>query len=155
MEATSLRFMAGLHLAQNDAWTALQCGLGAQALHRDLNEPLEACLATAITAQCEFHLGQPVAAREALNAALDRMRSELAGCLANDTIVLRWRCYRLLQVLGDERATPLLEELHADVQAEAMQRTDAADRERLIQAIPDFRDIVAAYGLRGAQANPH
>jgi len=44
----------------------------------------------------------------------------------------------------------MLEQLHADVQATAAQSTDAADRERLIKAIPDFRDIVAAYGQRGA-----
>ncbi|MBC7732342.1 MAG: hypothetical protein H7306_10630, partial [Bacteriovorax sp.] len=43
---------------------------------------------------------------------------------------------------------------HADVQATAAERTDAADRERLIQTIPDFRDIVAAWAQRSGQANP-
>jgi hypothetical protein len=44
----------------------------------------------------------------------------------------------------------MLEQLHVDVQATVAERTDAADRDRLIQATPDFRDIVAAYGRRGA-----
>ena len=46
--------------------------------------------------------------------------------------------------MGDMRAVPLLEELNADVQARAAELTDAADRERLIQAPPAFRDISAA-----------
>jgi hypothetical protein len=32
----------------------------------------------------------------------------------------------------------------------ATELNDTADRERLIQAIPEFRDNVAAYGRRGA-----
>ena len=46
--------------------------------------------------------------------------------------------------MGDMRAVPLLEALNADVQARAAELTDAADRERLIQAPPAFRDISAA-----------
>ena len=48
----------------------------------------------------------------------------------------------------------MLEQLHADVQATAAQRTNAADGERLIRAIQDFRDIVAAYAGRHGQAAP-
>jgi tetratricopeptide (TPR) repeat protein len=150
MEAITQRFLAGLNLTQGDATTALQCGVESQTLHLDLNEPLEACLAAAIAAQCQFHLGQPAAALERLDAVLVRVRGEMAEYPANETIGLRWRCHQLLHALGDERATPMLEQLHADVQATAAQSTDAADRERLIKAIPDFRDIVAAYGQRGA-----
>jgi len=150
MEAITLRCLAGLNLAQGDARTALQCGVGSQALHLDLNEPLEACLAATIAAQCQFHLGQPAAALKGLDAVLVRLHSELAEYPANETIGLRWRCHQLLQALGDERAVPLLEQLHADVLATAAQRTDAADRERLIRAIPIFRDIVAAWSAAAA-----
>lgn len=149
MEAITLRFLADLNLSQGDAGTAVQCGLASLALHRDLNEPLEACLAATIAAQCQFHLGQPAAALEGLDAVLDRVNDELAEHPANETIDLRWRCHQLLQALGDERATPMLEQLHADVQATAAQRTGAADCERLIQAIPTFRAIVAAHRQRG------
>ncbi len=151
MEAITLRFLAGLNLAQGDARTALQCGVGSLALHLDLNEPLEACSAATIAAQCQFHLGQPAAALVGLDAVLVRLHSELADYPPNETIALRWRCQQVLQALGDERAMPMLEQLHADVQATAAQRTDADDRDRLIQAIPDFRDIVAAYAARDGQ----
>ncbi|MBC7469711.1 MAG: hypothetical protein H7322_10335, partial [Ramlibacter sp.] len=153
MEAITLRFLAGLNLRQGDARTALQCSLDSQALHLDLNEPLEACLAAAIAAHCQFHLGQPAAALEGLDAVLVRLRGEMAEYPANETIALRWRCHQVLQALSDERAAPMLKQLHADVQATAAERTDAADRERLIQTIPDFRDIVAAYAGRGGQGS--
>ena len=153
MEAITLRFLAGLNLTQGDAPTALQCGVDSQALHLDLNEPLEACLAAAIAAQCQFHLGQPAAALAGLDAVLDRVHDELAECPANETIALRWRCHQVLQALGDERAGPLLEQLHADVLATAAERTDAADHARLIQAIPTYRDIVAAYAGRVGQGS--
>ena len=92
------------------------------------------------------------AALDRLNAVLDRLQRELADCPANETIALRWHSHQVLAALGGEhaqRAGPLLEQLHADVQARATAVTDAADRERLIQAIPTFRAIVAAYARRG------
>jgi hypothetical protein len=150
MEAITQRYLASLNLTQGDARTALQCGLDAQAQHLHLNEPLEACWAAAIAAQCQFLLSQPAAALEGLDAVLARVNDELAEHPANETIALRWRCHQVLYALGDERAMPMLEQLHADVQATAAERTDADDRDRLIQAIPDFRGIVAAYGRRDA-----
>ena len=43
----------------------------------------------------------------------------------------------------------MLERLFVDVHACATEVTDTTDRERLIQALPVFRDIVAAHGRRG------
>jgi len=149
MEAITLRYLAHLKLRQGDARAALQCGVDSKALHLNLNEPLEACLTAAITAQCQFKLGQPTPALAGLDAVLARVQGEMADYPANETIPLRWTCHQLLQALGDGRATPLLEQLHADVQATVAQRTEAADRDRLIQAIPTFRSIVAAYAGRG------
>jgi Mg/Co/Ni transporter MgtE len=57
---------------------------------------------------------------------------------------VRWRCQQVLAALGDARAAALLQQLQADVQARALELTDAADRDRLIQARPDFRAIVSA-----------
>jgi hypothetical protein len=94
--------------------------------------------------------GQPAAALSKVNALLEQLRGGLADRPVNETIGLRWPCQRVLDALGDERAAALLERLHADVLATAAERTDATDRDRLIQAIPEFRDIVAAYGRRGA-----
>ena len=45
----------------------------------------------------------------------------------------------------DARSAPLLGQLHADVQARAAELTGAPDRARLIEALPEFRGIVAAH----------
>ena len=153
-EAITLRWLGALQLERGDAQTALQYCDQALTMHQTLKEPLEACLAAAIAARCAVHQSQPADALAGLNATLDRLQRELADCRAHETIDLRWNCQRALVALGDERAGPLLEQLHADVLATAAERTDATDRERLIQAIPTFRDIVAAYAGRGGQAAP-
>jgi HEAT repeat protein len=94
--------------------------------------------------------GQPAAALSKVNALLEQLRGGLADRPVNETIGLRWRCQQVLDALGDERAAALLERLHADVLATAAERTDAADRNRPIQAIPTFRDIVAAWSAAAA-----
>ncbi len=149
MEAITLRFLAGLHLKQGDAQAALQCCAQSQTLHQALEEALEACEVAATAALCEMRLGQPDLALAGLNQTLDRLRRELADCPANETIPLRWTCLQVLEALADERAAPMLEQLHADVQARATEVTDAADRDRLIQALPTFRAVVAAQARRG------
>ena len=79
---------------------------------------------------------------------LDRLAGELVERPAHETIDMRWDCQQVLDAAGDARAAVLLEQLHADVQARAIELTDAADRERPIQALPVFRDIVAAHRRR-------
>jgi class 3 adenylate cyclase len=149
-EATTLRFLGSLHLRQGDAQAASPCCARALALHQALAAPLEGCAVMATAALCEIRLGQREGALPNLNESLALLNSELADCPPAETIPVRWTCHQVLQPLGDGRAMPMLEQLHADVQATAAERTDAADRDRLIQAIADFRDIVAAYGRRGA-----
>ena len=147
-EAIALRCLGDLHLDRGDAQAALQCGSQAQALLTSLDEPLEACSVAAILAQCAIHLGQPDVALARLEAALGQLQRDLADWPANETIDLRWRCQQVLADLGDTRAGPLLEQLFADVQAHATLATEAADRDRLIQALPVWRAIVAAHGRR-------
>ncbi|MDP2004422.1 MAG: adenylate/guanylate cyclase domain-containing protein [Rubrivivax sp.] len=155
MEAITLRFLARLHLAQGKAQKALACCAQSLALHQALEEELEACGVEAIAALCEVRQGRPAEALARVNATLGRLQQALAECPAIETLPARWTCQQVLEALGgehDQRAGPLLEQLHADVQARATAVTDAADRDRLIQAIPDFRDIVAAYGRRRGPA---
>ena len=154
-EAVTLRHLAGRHLKQGNTQAAVQCCIQAQTLHQALDEPLEACSVAATAALCEIRLGQPEAALASLNATLGRLQREMAECPANETIELRWTCHQVLVALGDARAGPMLERLHAHVQARATEVTAAADRERLIQAIPTFRAIVAAHGRRGESAASH
>jgi hypothetical protein len=81
---------------------------------------------------------------------LDEVDGPAANLPASATILLRWTCQQVLDELGDRRTEPVLARLHADIQRRAAELTDAADRDRLIQAIPTFRAIVAAYERRGA-----
>lgn len=56
----------------------------------------------------------------------------------------------MLAAVGDARAATVLKQLFVDVQARADELTDAADRDRLVQALPVWRAIVAAHVRRGA-----
>jgi tetratricopeptide (TPR) repeat protein len=70
----------------------------------------------------------------------------------------RWSCQQVLAAAGDVRAASMLESLVADIHtcadelAAAAGTTDAAERERMIQAIPVFRAIMAAHARGGAAA---
>ena len=153
MEAITLRFLACLHLEQGNAHRAMQWGAQALTLHQALQEPLEACAAAAISALCAQRLGMPAEAMTGLDATLDRLQHELAECPANETLSTRWVCQQALQGLGDPRAAPMLEPLFEVVQLQATALTDADDRERLIQAVPIFRDIVAAWAASSARGS--
>ena len=154
-EARALRYLARLHLAQGDAHKSLDCCDQSLNLHQALDENLEACGVQAIAALCEARLGRRAEALARVSATLGRLQQELAECPAIETLPARWVCHQVLDASGPEhapRAAPLLDQLFADVQARATAVTDADDRDRLIQAIPDFRDIVAAYERRAGQA---
>jgi hypothetical protein len=112
----------------------------------------EACELEAYAAHCEFLLGRPDAAQSAMDSLLVRMDRDLAGIPSYETVGVRWACQQVLAALGDGRAEPMLDQLHADIQARATVLTEAADRERLIQDVPAFRVIVAAQRRR-AQPN--
>jgi tetratricopeptide (TPR) repeat protein len=152
IEAAALARLGAVHVARQQPARALQWLDQAVALYGALDDPIGLSMAVADTAACALQLGQPAVALHKVNAALERLRGDLADRPAGQTIGLRWGCQQVLVALGDARAGLLLEQLHADVQATAAQRTDAADRERLIQAIPIFRDIVAAFARSGLQS---
>jgi tetratricopeptide (TPR) repeat protein len=153
-EAVTLRLLGTSCLALGRAEPALQWFTQAQAVYQAVSMPLEACENSAEMALCLLRLGQADAAREVLNGLMGQLAGELAAARAHETTAVRWPCQQVLAALGDARAEPLLEQLHADVHARAAELTDAADRERLIQAIPDFRGIVAAYGRQLGQSAP-
>ena len=148
-EAVALRHLGALHLQGGDAQAASPCCAQALTLHRSLDETIEACDVAASAALCQIRLGQTEAALSTVNTLLVRLSCDLAERPAHETIAMRWNCQQVLDALGDARAATLLEQLHADVQARATELTDAADRERLIQALPVFRAIAAAQRRRG------
>jgi class 3 adenylate cyclase/tetratricopeptide (TPR) repeat protein len=143
-EAGVLRQLGSLHLDAGDAQTALQHMAQALELHQGLDEPLAHALLVADMALCQTRLGRSDAARLAVDGLLARLSGDLAPRPAHETLAVRWRCQQVLAALGDARAAALLQQLQADVQARALELTDAADRDRLIQARPDFRAIVSA-----------
>ena len=149
LEALVLRLLGATHLEEGNAQVALQHLADAQTRHRTLDDTEEANEVGALTALCELRLGQPEAALSRVNALLDQVPGDQVASEARGTIGMRWNCCRVLQAVGDLRAMPMLEKLFSDVQAQAIELTDATDRERLIQALPTFRGIVAAYQRRG------
>jgi tetratricopeptide (TPR) repeat protein len=150
---TQARTLVGLGISQfarGDVRGALQSYAQAQVLHQALGSLLEVHEDGAYVELCQIRLGRPDRAMTAVNQALESLDGELAGCAVHETIELRSICRQVLDALGDPRAVPLLAQLNADVQARAAAMTGAADRERLIQALPVFRAIVAAH-LQGGQ----
>ncbi|MCU0920587.1 MAG: hypothetical protein MUF16_09665 [Burkholderiaceae bacterium] len=148
-EARCLRILGEVQLARGDVLAARGSLSQASAAYEALGQSARAGAAAALAALRMVRLGQP---QEALSA-VDKLLLELGPDAKDEslTIDLMWSCQQVLASVGDARAGPVLEELHASVQALAAERTDATDRERLIQAIPEFRNIVAAYGRHGAE----
>ena len=155
IEAAALAQLGAVHLACQEPVEALPWLEQAQTLYGALDDFLGLGTAEADAAACALQLSQPAMALLKVNAVLERLRSDLADRPAGQTIGLRWCCHQVLAALGDARAGPLLAQLHVDVHATAAERTDAGDRERLIQAIPCFRDIVAAHAGRDGQGGAH
>jgi class 3 adenylate cyclase len=148
VELAAMYVIGHTHAASSDMPTALEWLARLRALCQERQDLLEECRAVALEAACDLKLGQPDVARSKVDSLLERHDTELAGLGFHQTISLRWSCQRVLETLDDDRAGPLLEQLHADVSARAAALTGAADRARLIQAIPTFRDIVSAYDRR-------
>ena len=155
LEAVTLRYLGACHLERGDAEVAFHWYTQAHAVYQAVNEPLEDGENVADTALCQLRLGQPDVALSTVNVLLDRLEGDLKEYPAHKTIELRWSCQQVLAAVGDARAAPLLEQLFAHVQLRADELTDAADRERLIQALPVFRAIVAAYQQRGEAHAAH
>ena len=151
-EAVTLRLLGESCLEEGDAQQAWQWHAQAQAVYQMVDEPIEVCDNLAHAALCQWRLGQADAALLTVNGLLDRLNGDLAQSRAHETIDMRWACQLVLAAVGDARAAPMLEQLLADVQARAAALTDAADRDRLIQALPVFRGIVAAHAQAQAQA---
>ena len=144
-EAASMRFLGVSHLALGQTQTALQWFLQAQSVFRTCDEPVEEAENAADMALCLARLGQLEEAALAVRGLMERLDSDLAPHAGQRTIEMRWACQQVLDEVGDGLARPMLEQLLADVQVRVAELTHAADRERLIQAIPHFRDIVAAH----------
>lgn len=151
-EAASLQRMGVLHRERGDVAAALAWLDQAQALYKRLDDAIGECVAAAHAALGQTRLGRMATARAMVDRLLERLDDELAARPAHETIELRWTCQQVLDAAADSRAAALLDRLHADVGARAAELTDAADRERLIQALPVFRAIVAAPGRRHGHA---
>jgi class 3 adenylate cyclase/tetratricopeptide (TPR) repeat protein len=118
----------------------------AQRLCETLDDAPGVCEARIGGALCHARLGQTEVALAIANTVMEQL-----GGNADATITLRAGCWQLLDALCDGRAAALLEPLFADVESRVEMLTRADDRDRLVQAIPEFRLVVDAYQrLRGA-----
>ena len=154
VEVASLQHLGLLQRQRGDLSAAVQWHQQAQTLYEALGDDRGACEAAACAALCETLAGRTDVAVPTVNRLLQRLQGDLVECRAHETMAWRWACQQVLANVGDERAAALLEQLFADVQARAADLTDAADRDRLIQALPVFRAIVAAQAQRGTLTRP-
>jgi class 3 adenylate cyclase/tetratricopeptide (TPR) repeat protein len=152
VEGPSLQSLGISMFELGDAGAALQLHTQAHEIFEAMQDPLDACTSAAHQALCQTRLGQTDAALLRVNPLLDRLGSEFATCAFKDTLDLRWSCQRVLAAAGDARAATLLAELVADAHAHTARRTHAADRARLMQALPTLRGILAAQASGGEPA---
>ena len=145
MEAVTLRQLGVVRLIGGDAAAGRELNLQAQADFRAIDDPLKACECGARVAQCEVALGLHDAARATVNELLQMLAGDLATVGTRETIGVRKLCHEVLATLGDVRAPGLLEQLHADLQADLAQLAEPAERERAIAASSTYAGIVAAY----------
>jgi tetratricopeptide (TPR) repeat protein len=151
METNGLRQLANLHCRQDNVAAALPLFLQAQAGFKAMNQPMAVWESAARAAECEVELGLHDSARRRVNEALGALDGELAHLPSQMTLGVRWSSYHVLVAVGDARAAALLEQVHADVQADVAALAAPADRDRLIQSRPAYREIVEVYQrMRGA-----
>ncbi len=145
--AELLMRLADMQLEHGAAKDALRWCAEARAEPQALS-PVRSFQFATIEAHAQLRLGEPNAALATVNELLGRLSGELAHLPASATIMERRACQQVLEALLDPRAWSMLTQLYADVHAHVAELTDAADCDRLIQANPGFRDIVAAHQRR-------
>ena len=96
-------------------------------------------------ASAEVELGLHESAGQRVDEALGSLSVELTYAGPLRTVRVRWSSHNVLVALGDARAAALLEQLHADVQADVAALVAPADGDRLIQSRPAYREIVETY----------
>jgi tetratricopeptide (TPR) repeat protein len=145
-EALARSGVGRLHFKRGDITKALQWLTQAQDVFDALEPSTDGDENHACVALCHIRLGERDAALSIANTHLNQVQATLTRETAYATLQLRWTCQQVLEESGDAiRAALLLQQLFLDVQARAAELTDATDRERLIKAMPVFRDIVAAH----------
>lgn len=155
VEVSSLQHLGLIQHEQGDTHTALPWHVQAQALYEALDDQNGARAAAAWATLCETLLDQQDAALSTVGQLLELLDGDPAEHPAHETIGWRWPCQQALAGWGDARAGPMLERLFADVHARATEMTDTTDRQRLIQALPVFRGIVAAHAQRDEANTAH
>jgi tetratricopeptide (TPR) repeat protein len=150
MEALTLFGLGRAHGELGDVTGALRWHAAAHGLFQNLGRDIDGMENEACVALCQAKLGQGIEALAVVDNLLDGVEGPAANLPASATIGLRWTCQQVLDKLGDKRMEPVLAQLHVDIQRRAAELTEVADRDRLIQAIPTFRGIVASYKQQGA-----
>ena len=151
-EGALLQRIGGLHRERGDAQAALPWHVQALAVYRSLGDRGAESRAEAAIALCEFMLGHREPALVAVDRLLQRLGAELASHPAHETLDLRWMCHQVLANADDVRAADLLARMAADVRDRAAVMTDESDRQRLIEAQPVFRAVMAAHVRSGGTA---
>ena len=149
-QAKLMRLQATLQLERGDIAEALDTLLATQSLHARLDEAMavESGSTDALVAWCRLQLGQTDEARRDADAVLAVFGIEGRGHPPHDTLELRWRCLQVLDALDDARAPALLDRLHHDVLERAAMLGEGDERKRVIDALPIFREVVAAHARR-------
>jgi predicted ATPase/class 3 adenylate cyclase len=144
LQVLALWSMGNAELAAKQCIEAAQTFERAQAVACAIDSALQHD-ATAGTARVALSVGDFAAALQAIEPLLSRLERDvtLEGTLG--TRLIQLTCYQVLAGCKDSRAGAVLERVHASLQERAATITDPRLRERFLTAVPENREIVAAW----------
>ena len=112
-------------------------------------QPWVAISSSLMAEQC-LAMGDLPRAQAEANRALDALASGVSLDGTGEEMRVRYLCFTVLHAAADERATPHIEALHADLQSKAARIADAATRHAMLENVDTHRGIVAAWAARQA-----
>ena len=144
LQVLALWSMGNAELAAEQCAEAAQTFERAQAVAR-ANESALLHDATAGIARVALSVGDFAAALHAIEPLLSRLERDgtLEGTVG--TRLIQLTCYQVLAGCKDSRADAMLERVHTSLQERAATITDPRLRERFLTAVPENREIVAAW----------
>lgn len=142
-----------IHEAAGDREAAIAACEEARARYAALDNGPFAMVAGAVIADHHLALRRPEQALEEVERALRSLADGVSLAGSGEELRVRWLVFKVLDAVGDARAGPQLDALHADLQEKASRIADPATRQLFLDVPGSSREIVGAWQARRADAD--
>jgi class 3 adenylate cyclase/tetratricopeptide (TPR) repeat protein len=144
LQVLALWSLGNAQLAAEQCAEAAQTFERAQAVARAIDSALQHD-AIAGRARVALSIGDFAAALQAIEPLLSCLERDVTLEGTVGTRLIQLTCYQVLSACNDARAGAMLARVHASLQERAATITDPRLRERFLTAVPENREIVAAW----------